>query len=893
MLILRTKLFAPTIHDNVIERPRLLNYLQKKRYPVLLVSAPAGSGKSTLISQWLYSVNEDFCWYSLDSEDNSVHRFFTYFVEALRTLIPTIGAEALALQDKTPAQFSESALITLINEILFYQQNITLVIDDYHLIESEENQRMMTFLVKNIPFNFRIIILSRITPPFTAARLKSREVLHELKQSELAFTEEEVENYCNDKLGLSLSHDLIQKIHKETEGWVTALHLCTIFMEHSDDKSHFIGEFGGDSHYIFDYLMEEVLENLPEDIRDFLVATSIFDRFSVQLCNALFENGDSEVMIRKLEEQNLFIIPLDKKRGWYRYHHLLNPLLQTHFSEVRKKEITGKAALWFYQNELWNESYQYACLAEDYQFAIDCFEKFGGNVWEYEKETHYFHLLSKLPDSFLKSNAMARVHYVKELHLMRKYDLVPAVFEEINFLLDKMDDSVEKRKVEARLFTVEARFLLATDKYEKAVEKGRAALVKLEDDAYFWRMSIFLALSWSLFFQGSGDAEAAQNIFRESRRVALAIGDASMLIDSYHQEIIGERVIGNLEKSKILIDEVYDYLKSVGLEKSSIAVEIMVAEAEYYVMKGDFRKSIEIAERALFYIKDNHNTPLLFHSVQLCLGGLLARTAHVDRASELIQNNRKLHEKLQLPIWLLNLNRMTWGYIALKKRDNLAMHQWLEETQIEKEETINAANESLFAVYGWYLFEKQEYEKAQNIFEEMGRIASDSGRTLILIANEVNLALLFFRQNKMDLLERPLINSLNLSAETGITGFMYEKPAYTVPMLQHVLFNKLDQHKDAYFHRSFILKLIKNLKEFVTDKELFSTLPNLQDISLSTREVDLLEHIARGETNQMIADSMFISVNTVKTHLKNINIKLEVSSRTHAVTKAQELGLIA
>ncbi len=196
-----------------------------------------------------------------------------------------------------------------------------------------------------------------------------------------------------------------------------------------------------------------------------------------------------------------------------------------------------------------------------------------------------------------------------------------------------------------------------------------------------------------------------QNLFRESRRVALITGDASMMIDSYHQEIVGERVTGNLTKSKTLVDEAMKYLTSKGLEKSSLAVEILVAEADYNSSKGNFREAIENAERALFYLKDNKAVPHTLHSVQVCLAGILARTTYVRRAKELVQKNRDISHDFRLPQWLVNMNLMIWGYISIKEKDDLAIHQWLEETQIEKETTIDTANESIFGIYAWILFE--------------------------------------------------------------------------------------------------------------------------------------------------------------------------------------------
>ncbi len=892
MLILKTKLFAPAVHKNVMERPRLFTSLEASGCPILLISASAGSGKSTLISQWLQQKDESFSWFSIDSEDNSLLRFFTYFVELLRIHTPVIGAEALALQNKTQVEFNESALTALINEILFYQQKVRVVIDDYHLIDNEEIHRMMSFLMNNLPFNLNMIIMSRSVAPFATAGLKSKGIVYEIKQDKLAFNLEETEKYCNDKLKLNLSFELIRKIHNETEGWVTALHLSTLFMEQSDKKSERLDKLEGDPYYIFDYLMEEVLEKLPKEIKDFLVATSIFDRFSIQLCNAVLENENSELMIRKLDEQNLFIIPLDEGRGWYRYHHLLNPFLQKYQLQQEKKEIAQEAGRWFFQNQFWEESYNYACMAEDYDFAMKSFEKFGGKSWGLEKETQNFRLLSKLPPTFLNNSVTAKIHYAKELYLMHKYDLILPAIEEIKILLEKLKDRSEKEKAEARALSVEAHYFFAIDNFETSIEKSRLALTKLEEGAVFWKASIMLPLSWSIFLHGDGDTAAAQNLFKESRTVALATGDITRIIYCYNQEIVGERVLGNLTKSKALIEEAMEFLESENLNRTSLASEIIASKAICFAFEGNYKEAIKIAEKALFYLKDNKQISHTLHYVQVILGDLLARTGYKNRAKEMVQNNRELHLKFKFPQWIVNMTYVTWGYIALKEEDTLSLQQWLEETQIEKE-SLNASNESLFLIYGRILFEKKQYDRALKIFEEIHEMAIRGRRILSVIAFEVDLALFFYHLKDTARLEETVIKLLNSCAKTGVIGYLYGQSDAVIAILQYVLANKLYHHENAFFPRSFVTSQIRKLKEFTADKELFQVLPGSQNISLSRREVDLLEQLAMGKTNQMIADSMFISLNTVKTHLKKINIKLDVTCRTHAVTKAQEMGLIA
>lgn len=895
MVLLRTKLFAPPTHQTLIERPRLFNLLEQNRCPAFLIEASAGSGKSTLVSQWLGKSERNFCWYSLDSSDNSIDTFLLYMVEALRGVIPSIGTEALSLQAAETEGLSESALMSLINEIIFDQTEITFVLDDFHLIDDENVHAGLLFLLEHLPPNLTLIIITRSTPPFSLSRLKSRHILHELTQKELSFTPDEIEIYCNSELELNLSGEAVEQIYSKTEGWATALHLCTLCLDQCDTQSEVVSEFAGDNQYVFDYLMEEVLEQLPGELKEFLFVTSLFERFNNDLSDTLLGSKSSGELLRLLEQRNIFLIPLDKKRKWYRYHHLLTPLLASHLPEERKRELALTGARWFHDEGFYREAFRYAVTAGDFSFALDIFGLFAGKVWKYEKVTSNYRLLLLLPEQFLRSDPRARMYLLREVHLMREYDRVPAMMEGLEEELGEIADPALRRQMIARFNTIEARFALATDQYELSVAKSRKALENLPGSDLSWRGAILTALSWSVLFRDDGKVSEAVKLFTEARKIAVALDEITTIIDTYYHEMVGERILGHLDRAWQLSYEAFEYLREYGLDKSPIATVIMIEQADLYVSQAKPKKALELAERARFYVENNEANPSAVHNVYTRLVGVYIGLGMNDQAYEALGKAKEISAKHFFPLWIMGVQYVLAGILYFITKNHQELQKWIEETKVAELPAVTAANEPIFMIYGWWLFSQKREDEAIALYEEIVEKQLRGERFNVVLASTHTLFNFHYLRNEPELMEKHLIDYLNMNAKTGIVAHLFIEIERMDELLLYVLDKRLYERDEALFSREFIEQLRKVVadyyKEFVEPPKPVKN--DLAKINLSSREVVLLEHIAEGKTNQKIADAMFISVNTVKTHLKNINVKLDVSTRTEAVMKAQQMGLLA
>ena len=331
-----------------------------------LISASAGFGKTTLVSEWVASCGRPVAWLSLDEGDNDPTSFLTYLVASLQTITKDIGKGVLGAQPLTI--INEVLLATLLNEIAAIPDNFILVLDDYHVIDSEPIDHALTFLLDHLPPQMHLVIATREDPSLPLARLRARGQLTELRAADLRFTPAEAAEFLNQVMGLNLSAEHIAALETRTEGWIAGLQLAALSMQGRSDAASFIKSFTGSHHFILDYLVEEVLQRQPEHVRNFLLQTAILDRLSSSLCDAVTGQEDGRGMLEALERGNLFVIPLDDQRQWYRYHHLFADVLQTHLIEAQPDRVATlhlRASAWYERNGLRSDAIRHALAAKD------------------------------------------------------------------------------------------------------------------------------------------------------------------------------------------------------------------------------------------------------------------------------------------------------------------------------------------------------------------------------------------------------------------------------------------------------------------------------------------------------------------------------------------------
>jgi LuxR family maltose regulon positive regulatory protein len=430
--LLQTKLFVPRSRRGLVPRPRLTERLDRgAASKLMIVSAPAGFGKTTLLAEWLAAgsarpTNEpSAAWLSLDQGDNDPATFWTYVIAALQTVAPGVGADTLTLLQEPQPPPIESVLTTLLNDLDAIASDILLVLDDYHVIDARDVQDGMAFLLDHLPPQLHLVIASRADPALPLARLRARDELVEVRAAELRFTPDEAATYLNEMMGLVLTAQDVAALEGRTEGWIAALQLAALSIQGRDDVAAFIAGFAGDDRYIVDYLAEEVLQRQPEHVQDFLLQTSILDRLSGPLCDAVTGQGGGKAMLEALERGNLFLVPLDDRRRWYRYHHLFADVLQARLLDEQHHHVPDlhrRASAWYEQNGEQSVAIRHALAAKDFERAADLVELAIPALRRSRQEATLRGWVEVLPDELIRVRPVLSVTYAGALLLGGEFE---------------------------------------------------------------------------------------------------------------------------------------------------------------------------------------------------------------------------------------------------------------------------------------------------------------------------------------------------------------------------------------------------------------------------------------------------------------------------------------
>ena len=418
---LTTKLFVPPLRPKIIPRPRLIEQLNAGLYRKLtLVSAQAGFGKTTIISQWIHSCDRPIGWFSIDEQDSEPQNFLAYLVATLETISADTVPQTTILLQAQPPSSSDVILTTLLNELATFQSPFILVLDDYHRITSPAIDDLLLFLIEHMPPQMHLVITTREDPQLPLPRLRVRGQMTELRVSDLRFTVEEAADFLQQGMGLSLSAENVAALEARTEGWIAGLQLAALALQTKDrdqadvDKNTFIKTFTDGHHFILDYLVEEVLANQSDEVRDFLLQTAILKRLSSPLCDTVTGKDGSKAVLNHLLHDNLFLIPLDYDRTWYRYHHLFADVLKAHARNHHQGQIADwhrRASKWYAQNGSAADAIYHALAAPDFELAAGQIELVWRRMDRSFQEKTWLSWTQALPEAFIRTRPVLCTGY--------------------------------------------------------------------------------------------------------------------------------------------------------------------------------------------------------------------------------------------------------------------------------------------------------------------------------------------------------------------------------------------------------------------------------------------------------------------------------------------------
>jgi len=878
--ILATKLYRPPLRPHVVSRPHLLGRLNAGLHGKLaLISAPAGFGKTTLVSQWLAGCGRQAAWLSLDSEENDLARFLTYLIAALQTLEATIGAGVLGALNSPQPPPLDSIVTTLLNDITTISDEFILVLDDYHLLDSQAVDQALTSLVKHLPSQMRLVILTREDPQLPLARLRARDQLTELRAADLRFTPAEAATFLNQVMGLSLSAGDIAALEQRTEGWIAGLQLAALSLQGQPDATSFIASFTGSHHFVLDYLLEEVLQQQPEHIQTFLLRTSILDRLCGPLCDAvlLAPPASGQATLEYLERANLFIVPLDNERLWYRYHQLFAELLRQRLpqsiassgEEANKSiaELHIRASQWYEDHGLEPEAFHNAVAANDVERAARLMEGKGIPLHFRGAAAPVLHWLASLPKAVLDARPSLWVRYASLLLMNGQTTGVEEKLQAAEAALQGSEANDTARNLLGEIAANRATLALARYQAETMLVQSRRALEYLHPNNLTSRTTAHWTLGVAHNLQG--DRARARRAYTEAIALSQAAGES-------FTTILATLGLGNIQEADnqlFLAAETYRYvLQLLGDQPLPLAGEAHLALARIYYEWNDLdatlahgRQSLQLARQFDRVIDRFVLCEVLLARLRLAQGDVAGAAALLAEAAQSAHQQNfvaRLPEVAAVQVLLF----LRQGNLAAAA--HLAQAHDLPIGQARVSLAQGNASAALAVLSAW-----REQVEARGWQDERLKVMA-----LQAVALEAH--------GEEDQAVHLLCDALSLAEPGGFIRLFVDEGRPMAHLLSAAA--ALGRMPD------YLEKLLAAWKAEEQQREATTSQPPAQPSlePLSPRELEVLQLMAQGRSNQEIGERLVLAVSTVKGHNQKIFGKLQVQSRTEAVARARQLGLL-
>jgi LuxR family maltose regulon positive regulatory protein len=893
--VLDTKFFMPRWRRGQVSRPRLVARLEHGAESKLtLISAPAGFGKTSLLAEWLASeslADRNIAWLSLDAGDSHPAVFWIHLITALQKVVPGVGASTITMLQSPQPPATSTLLPGFLNELSALSRELVLVLDDYHLIEAPEVHEDMTFVLDHLPPALHLVIATRADPSLPLARMRVRGDLVEIRAADLRFLSNEAAAYLNGVMALDLTDGDIALLEGRTEGWIAALQLAALSAQGREDVAGFIGSFAGDHRYMVDYLVEEVLERQPETVRNFLLQTSILDRLSGALCDAVTCASDGKGTLELLDRANLFVVPLDDRRQWYRYHHLFADVLQAHLTDwqpERVPELHLRASEWFERDGQPDRAIRHALAAGDFRRAACLMELEAERVMRNHQPEQLIGWLASIPDALIRAMPVLSTYYAMALQGMGDLEGSASYLDDAERWLDCPAEPAGTVVAPADLGRLESRIALARGYLTMAAgdlprtnSLARRALELLPQDEHHWRgtaASLLALVHWA-----NGDLEAALPLHTHALASFVGAGDSILALISAYNGAELQKARGRLDEARKSFQRGLELAARLGQPAMAGTANLHFGLSELWCEQGEIeRASEELRLGGLAISSVPPSTPYR----HLMARARLRRTqGDVAGALQLLDEAEPLY--IRTPVF--NVRPLA----AWRARLWLAVGRIAEAAAWARAQNLSADSEPSYG---------REYEHLTFVRVLLAQYRRDGGDVERLRGADV------------------LLLQLSGSAEAGgRTGAILE-----ILILRAIVCAAMGDNAAAIPHIERALQLAEPqgyVRIFVDEGEpvrdllrqaiakgiggpyarrLFGAFepalagartPALAE-DLTPREIEILRLVAAGMQNQAIADHLVISLPTVKRHIANTYGKLGVSHRTAAVARATELSLL-
>ena len=902
--ILVTKLYVPPPRLKVVLRPRLIDRLNEglsAQSRLTLISAPAGFGKTTLVSDWVANCHLPVAWLALDEGDSDPARFLNYLVAALQNISANIGHGVLVSLDAAGPQLPpvKSILTALLNEISAFPHDFILVLDDYHLVDSQPVDNALTFVLEHLPPHMHLVIATREDPNLPLPRLRARGQLTELRVADLRFTPAEAADFLNQVMGLNLLAEDIAALETHTEGWVAGLQLAALSLRGHADIPGFIQSFTGSHHFVTDYLVEEVLQQQPAGIQNFLLRTSILERLCGPLCDAVLldASASGQVTLEVLERANLFIVPLDNERRWYRYHHLFADLLRQRLqqqsqkkaaspagepgaAEVEVAEYHRRASAWYEDNGFEFEAFQHAAAANDVERAERLIEGKDMPLHFRGASTAIIGWLASLPAPVLDARPSLQVRYATLLLVTGQTTGVEEKLQAAEAALAiaqqgaRMDDRT--RDLIGQIAAARATIALTQYQPEVMLVQSRRALEFLPPDNLTFRATAYWTMAFA--YQLQGDRGATSQAYSEGASISQAAGNTFNLILA----ISGLGLIQELENQLYAAAETYRrVLRLFGEQPLPNACEAYLGLARISYEWNDLDAAEEHARQSLVLARQFDRvidrfviSQVFLARLKMARGDLAGAEAILAEAEQATRQNNFVYRMPEVAARQV---------LLLLRQGNLAAAAHLAQScdlPIIQARVHLAQGDPAAALA---LLEPLRRQMETRRWEDE--------RLKVMVLQAVALRV----QGQKDQAVQVLGDALALAEQGGFVRIFIDEGE---PMAE--LLSEAAARGVAPEYAGKLLAANTGEQQKNTEKsDQPRPLPQggnrdgeLQVEPLSQRELEILKLIAQGLSNREISERLFLALDTVKGHNRIIFDKLQVQNRTEAVARARQLGLL-
>ena len=879
--ILSTKLYIPALRQSILSRPRLLDHLNSGTTGKLtLISAPAGYGKTTLVNDWVIQSNLQYGWLSLDLDDNDLKQFLAYIIASLETIPIKVGEEIPSLfESQTPNKYKE-LLIRLINRISDTHRRFVLVLDDYHLIHNDEIHDVLIYLLDHLPSNMHLIVVSRTDPPIRLAQLRAQGELCEIRAADLRFSLDEGIGFLNQKLELDLPLSDIKLINNKTEGWIAGLQLAAISLKKHPDKHGFVNAFAGDDSHIADFLFDEVLRQQPAYIQTFLLQISFLDQFCASLCDAVTGRDDSRMILEELERSNLFLVPLDHQRKWFRFHQLFADLLSISLkNEKQDSEATlyRRASSWYEDQQMLSEAVRLALMGNDTEKVLKLMEGHLLEIVSKSELTKLNRLLASLPKDTINSNPFIALAMAWGKSYVWQFNSAELLLDKAASNLDGLDEITQNR-LQGRILVLQSYIAGSKRAYKNSIQIAKEALRLLPNDDLSMRSFSLLIIGNAYRFEGNLKHAIkfhndALGVIKGTRDINLSVIILSRITELY-------KLMGKLNRAQQAglqaLDMIERWQGLTGSESFTLGYLNLRLSSIYYE-RNDLENALKFAETGYALVKAWGAYDSISHGY-FCLAKIHQAMGNYDLAIAYLNEFKDSYpweDRLQYQFASAHQAEIHLRVGKIKEAE-----AWAASFRKKTYDSIQFLDFLFYDVLAQVFIEKDQLDEAQSLLEMLLVTSKQAGTTQLEAQTLARWSLVHKKVGDPDAAIVMLEKALALLVpEDYLRTFMdmgddMAELIYQAS-LQGVYPGFCKQIMDEY----------SSPAAFVQDS------PVLVE-PLSLREIEILSRIADGRTNQEIAEKLVISLYTVKTHAGNIYGKLGVKNRTEAVAKARFLGIL-